>query len=39
MPITNSNIQMSEVYSANEPNFLGPISYGTQPVEPQFLKV
>ena len=27
----------NEVYGANEPNFLGPIFYGTQQVEPQFL--
>ena len=27
------------VYAANGPNFLGPISYGTQPVETQFLMV
>ena len=27
----------NEVYAANEPNFLGPISYGTQQIEPQFL--
>ena len=26
-----------EVYAANEPNFLCPISYGTQQVEPQFV--
>ena len=27
----------NEVYAANGPNFLDPISYGTQQVEPRFL--
>ena len=27
----------NEVYAANEPHFLGPISHGTQQIEPQFL--
>ena len=37
MPHNKSKHTNNEVYAANEPNFLGPISYGTQQVEPQFL--
>ena len=33
----NSNIQINEVYVANEPKFLGAIFYETQQVEPQLL--